>query len=94
MASLGQKRKLAVGTAALPETRPRTAARQDGPEAPRSLPDIVNRTVEITHNSTFWLELGALSCCVSLMSLFASAYLPHLFPAVEIDGEPASIETS
>jgi hypothetical protein len=29
-----------------------------------------------------------------LMSLFASAYLPHLFPAVEIDGEPASIETS
>ena len=30
-------------------------------EAPRSLPDILNRTVEISHNSTFWLELGALA---------------------------------
>jgi NTE family protein len=31
------------------------------PEAPRSLHDILNRTVEISHNSTFWLELGALA---------------------------------
>jgi NTE family protein len=30
-------------------------------EAPRSLHDILNRTVEISHNSTFWLELGALA---------------------------------
>jgi NTE family protein len=31
------------------------------PEAPRNLNDIVNRTVEISHNSSFWLELGALA---------------------------------
>jgi NTE family protein len=31
------------------------------PAAPRSLNDILNRTVEISHNSTFWLELGALA---------------------------------
>ena len=31
------------------------------PEAPRSLRDILNRTVEISHNSTFWLELGAIA---------------------------------
>jgi NTE family protein len=30
-------------------------------EAPRSLPDILDRTVEISHNSTFWLELGAIA---------------------------------
>jgi len=28
---------------------------------PRSLRDILNRTVEISHNSTFWLELGAIA---------------------------------
>ena len=31
------------------------------PEAPRSQRDILNRTVEISHNSTFWLELGAIA---------------------------------
>jgi len=31
------------------------------PAAPRSLNDILNRTVEISHNATFWLELGALA---------------------------------
>jgi NTE family protein len=31
------------------------------PEAPRSLHDILNRTVEISHNSTFWLELGTIA---------------------------------
>jgi NTE family protein len=31
------------------------------PEAPHSLRDILNRTVEISHNSTFWLELGAIA---------------------------------
>jgi len=31
------------------------------PEAPRSLPDILNRTVEISHNSTFWLELATIA---------------------------------
>ena len=31
------------------------------PEAPRSVRDIYNRSVEISHNATgFWLELGAL----------------------------------
>ena len=31
------------------------------PEAPRSVRDIYNRSVEISHNATFWLELGALA---------------------------------
>jgi NTE family protein len=31
------------------------------PEAPRSLGGIFHRTVEISNNSTFWLELGALA---------------------------------
>src|SRR5262249_41045697 len=31
------------------------------PEAPHTLGDIFNRTVEISDNSTFWLELGALA---------------------------------
>ena len=31
------------------------------PDAPRSVRDIYNRTVEISHNATFWLELGALA---------------------------------
>jgi hypothetical protein len=31
------------------------------PEAPRALPDIFSRTVEISHNSTFWLEIGAIA---------------------------------
>jgi NTE family protein len=31
------------------------------PAVPRSLHDILNRTVEISHNSTFWLEIGALA---------------------------------
>jgi NTE family protein len=31
------------------------------PQAPQSLRDILNRTVEISHNSTFWLELGAIA---------------------------------
>lgn len=31
------------------------------PETPRSLRDISNRTVEISHNSTFWLEIGAIA---------------------------------
>jgi NTE family protein len=31
------------------------------PEAPRSLPDIVHRTAEISYNSTFWLELGSIA---------------------------------
>ena len=30
-------------------------------EAPRSVRDIYNRSVEISHNATFWLELGALA---------------------------------
>jgi NTE family protein len=30
-------------------------------EAPRSLPDIFHRQVEISNNSTFWLELGAIA---------------------------------
>ena len=30
-------------------------------ELPRSLPDIFHRTLEISQNSTFWLELGALA---------------------------------
>ena len=31
------------------------------PEAPRSLPDIVHRTIEISHNATFWLEIGSIA---------------------------------
>ena len=31
------------------------------PEAPRNARDIFNRTVEISHNSTFWLEIGAIA---------------------------------
>lgn len=31
------------------------------PEAPRTVSDIVNRTIEISHNSTFWLEIGAIA---------------------------------
>jgi NTE family protein len=30
-------------------------------EVPRSLPDIFHRTSEISQNSTFWMELGALA---------------------------------
>jgi NTE family protein len=30
-------------------------------EAPRSLPDIFHRNIEISHNSTFWLEIGTLA---------------------------------
>lgn len=30
-------------------------------EAPRNARDIFNRTVEISHNSTFWLEIGAIA---------------------------------
>jgi NTE family protein len=30
-------------------------------EAPRNAHDIFNRTVEISHNSTFWLEIGAIA---------------------------------
>jgi NTE family protein len=33
-------------------------------EAPRTMRDIFDRTVEISQNSTFWLELSAVpSCC-------------------------------
>ena len=31
------------------------------PEAPRNARDILNRTIEISHNSTFWLEIGAIA---------------------------------
>jgi NTE family protein len=52
-------------------------------EAPRSLRDILNRTVEISHNSTFWLELGALAVVLRFVDEKRSPFGPIRFHVIE-----------
>ena len=53
------------------------------PEAPRSLPGIFNRTVEISHNSTFWLELGAIAVVLRFVDAARSPFGSTRFHIVE-----------
>ena len=39
----------------------RVGSRRSSGKTPRSVRDIYNRSVEISHNATFWLQLGALA---------------------------------
>jgi NTE family protein len=53
------------------------------PEAPRSLRDILNRTVEISHNSTFWLELGAIAVVLRFVDEARSPFKRVRFHIIE-----------
>ena len=53
------------------------------PEAPRSLRDILNRTVEISHNSTFWLELGAIAVVLRFVDEARSPFKRIRFHVLE-----------
>jgi NTE family protein len=53
------------------------------PEAPRSLRDILNRTVEISHNSTFWLELGAIAVVLRFVDEARSPFRGVRFHIIE-----------
>jgi NTE family protein len=53
------------------------------PEAPRSLPDILHRTLEISQNSTLWLELGALAVVLRFVDERRSPFRPIRFHVVE-----------
>ena len=53
------------------------------PEAPRSLRDILNRTVEISHNSTFWLELGAIAVVLRFVDEARSPFRRVRFHIIE-----------
>ena len=53
------------------------------PEAPRSQRDILNRTVEISHNSTFWLELGAIAVVLRLVDEARSPFRRIRFHIIE-----------
>ena len=55
------------------------------PEAPRSLPDILSRAVEISHNSTFWLELGALAVLLRFVDEERSPFRRIRFHVIEAD---------
>jgi NTE family protein len=52
-------------------------------EAPRSLPDILSRAVEISHNSTFWLELGALAVVLRFVDEERSPFRRIRFHVIE-----------
>jgi NTE family protein len=56
---------------------------ENRPEAPRTVPDILNRTVEISHNSTFWLELGALAVVLRFIDEGRSPFAPLRFHIIE-----------
>jgi len=53
------------------------------PEAPRSQRDILNRTVEISHNSTFWLELGAIAVVLRFLDEARSPFRRVRFHIIE-----------
>jgi NTE family protein len=53
------------------------------PEAPRSLGSIFNRTVEISNNSTFWLELGALAVVLRFVDDSRSPFRRIRFHIIE-----------
>jgi NTE family protein len=53
------------------------------PEAPRSQRDILNRTVEISHNSTFWLELGAIAVVLRFVDEARSPFRRLRFHIIE-----------
>jgi NTE family protein len=52
-------------------------------EAPRTSRDIFNRTVEISHNSTFWLELGALAVVLRFVEERRSPFRRLRFHIIE-----------
>jgi NTE family protein len=53
------------------------------PEAPCSQRDILNRTVEISHNSTFWLELGAIAVVLRFVDEARSPFRRVRFHIIE-----------
>jgi NTE family protein len=52
-------------------------------ELPRSLPDIFHRTLEISQNSTFWLELGALAVVLRFVDERRSPFRRIRFHMIE-----------
>jgi len=53
------------------------------PEAPRTMHDISTRTVEISHNSTFWLELTALAVALRFVDEERSPFARVRFHIIE-----------
>jgi predicted acylesterase/phospholipase RssA len=53
------------------------------PEAPRSVRDIFSRTVEISHNLTFWLELGAIAVVLRFVDEARSPFGRARFHIIE-----------
>jgi NTE family protein len=53
------------------------------PAAPVTLGDISNRTVEISHNSTFWLELGAIAVVMRFVDERRSPFRHLRFHIIE-----------
>ena len=53
------------------------------PEAPRTVRDIFNRTVEISHNSTFWLEMGAIAVVLRFVDEGQSPFRRLRFHIIE-----------
>ena len=53
------------------------------PEAPHSLRDIYSRTVEISHNSTFWLEMGAIAVVLRFVDEGRSPFRRMRFHIIE-----------
>jgi NTE family protein len=53
------------------------------PEAPHSLRDIYSRTVEISHNSTFWLEMGAIAVVLRFVDEGRSPFRRLRFHIIE-----------
>ena len=53
------------------------------PEAPRTVRDISNRTVEISHNSTFWLEIGAIAVVLRFVDEGRSPFRRLRFHIIE-----------
>jgi NTE family protein len=53
------------------------------PKAPRSVRDIFSRTVEISHNSTFWLELGAIAVVLRFVDEARSPFGRARFHIIE-----------
>jgi NTE family protein len=52
-------------------------------EVPRSFPDIFHRTLEISQNSTFWLELGALAVVLRFVDERRSPFRRIRFHVIE-----------
>jgi NTE family protein len=53
------------------------------PEAPRSVRNIFNRTIEISHNSTSWLELGAIAVVLRFVDEARSPFGRARFHIIE-----------